>query len=303
MEPYTLVQSKEKTCPHGIAVRFDCYQCAFNQVRQAQQGVCSHWIPKGQPCYACERQKGRENPFTERPYIPVDPKRAQNNCQPNQEFMQQQLGSDQSRFGNQMLPSMVGYTHPDDPNRDFPQPVNTVGGGRYRPPADPRRAMSSGREQTQRSRNEGPVMGYAMDRSLDESKFMQEQQGHMWGNPLIRRNFPSPMEQKLEPQEEQTITNYGVSTRKSRKIDPSGRNENIFLNRSMVQPDMRHGNRFYEYMPQTDRVSGQRRESDNMMANQFQQQSAQMYSEMDYQRAFDTGAAVGRGGQARWDQQ
>jgi hypothetical protein len=297
------VPSKEKVCPHGTALRFDCYQCAFDHVKKSQQGVCSHWIPKGQYCYACTRTKDRKNPFTERPYIPVNEQRPQSTFGQSQNFFQQQLKGNPSSnpndpYSHQMNPSYEGYTNADQPKGAFPKPVNSVGGGRFHPTTDPRRSMRTGRESTHRSqytqRTGESDMGVFMDRSIDDSKFLAEQnKGQLWGNPLIKRNFPSPMDTKMVPTP--TDSHGGVSSRASRKVDSAGRNEDMFLRRSMVQPDMRHGNRFYEIMPDTDRRASYR-QSDNVRSTQFQQQSAQMHSNHDFRQAYASGASVGRGG-------
>jgi hypothetical protein len=293
MEPFSFVESKDRVCPHGVSLKFDCYQCAFNVVKKSQSGVCSHWIPKNQSCYACKREMSKEDPFTKRPYIPVNKNTNISTSAPSMEFFQQQqknqINSD--KYSNQMFPSFNGYITPDKTEPNFPQPVNSVGGGRYRPATDPRRSMLNGRDDTRRAQNDKD-MGFMMNRSVQESGFLNHQQNtnNLWGNPVIKSNFPKVDEKNLE-----MIPNYGINTRTLRKIDSAGRNENIFLNRSLVQPDMRHGNRFYEIMPQTDRQSGSKRASDNMMANQFQQQSAQIYSQMDYQKAFDSGASISRG--------
>lgn len=297
------VPSKERICPHGISLRFDCYQCAFSHIKQGQPGVCPHWVPRNQHCYACQRLDSRKDPFTQRPYIPVRNEKLQADSVPGYDdfFRQQQVGSNDI-YSPQVTASFQGYVNPNSDNRDFPKPINSVGGGRYHPSTDPRRAVASGRDATHRSsyrsEHDGNSMGLFMARSIDESNFISTQKSNeMWGNPLIKRNFPTEQKkiENPEPINSSSSSHAGINSRASRKIDSAGTNEDLFLRRSMIQPDMRHGNRFFEIMPDSDRRESYR-QSDNMRNAQFQQDTATLYKTQDFKKAFDTGASVGRGG-------
>lgn len=301
MEIPLSVQSQDKVCLHGISLRFDCYQCAFDKAKQEQPGVCSHWIPKNQPCSACHRLKYRENPFTQRPHIPVsNPSHLSYNPYSLQSNLAYRTKSDSNSNSNSnfmtssMTPSMTGYVSPGESKQDFPQPVNTVGGGPYHPPTDPRRSSMSSREQPHRAQYGMSNVGVFMERSLEQSNFVQHQnKNQMWGNPILQQNFPSPLEEKFEHSE--PIPYMGISSRSSKKID-SKNNEDFFINRSLIQPDMRRGNRFYEIMPSSGRKEPLRN-SDNGRVDQFQQQQASMFQQMDYATAFQKGAGMGRAGQ------
>lgn len=262
MNSYSFVQQNEKSCPHGISLRFDCYQCAFDTVRK-NNSVCPHWISKSQPCYVCQRQS--KESFTQKPHIPIN-QPTMYPQQQNSEFVQQQI---QRQSDYQMLPSLPNYTHPDS-KRDYPTPINTD-------LKDPRRMMSVGRSDTKR-------VGYSMGRHLEESSFLQNQQNNMWGGSMVEQMFPRP---------EKSDTHMAVGTRGDKKLDFSGRNENIFLNRSMVQPDMRYGNRFFEIKPESDRQSG-RRDEENNGVNRFQHQNNELFGQKDFRQAFDGGAMMGR---------
>lgn len=301
------VSSNDKLCPHGTSLRFDCYQCAFDRVKNNHPGVCSHWIPKDQYCYACARLKDRENPFTERPYIPVTQQKPQSTFGNSYTFFEQQKGDSSNIYSPQVTAKFEGYINPEQSNKEFPQPINSFG-GRYYPSTDPRRSMSVGREATHRSQYEQSKeskLGVFLDRSLDDSRFMASHQGgDMWGNPLIKRNFPSPMNEQVASTQpvnsdmvgSQSSQMYsGISSRKTRKLDFGGQNEDMFLKRSLIQPDMRHGNRFYEIMPETDRRQSYRQE-DNVRSTQFQQQTAQIAADADFRSAYNSGAAMGRAG-------
>jgi hypothetical protein len=174
---------------------------------------------------------------------------------------------------------MDGYTHPDQ-KRDYPPLANGMGAGRFRSSEDPRRSMGADRDPTRRSEAQSKTndIGFFLDRSLDDSKFMVHQkQGDMWGNPLIKRNFPPPGEVVDSPN--------GINSRPGRKIESMGNNEDFFLKRSLVQPDMRHGNRFYEIMPESDRKEPLRQE-DNANVKRFQEQSRQFYENYDFRRVY-----------------
>ena len=66
--------------------------------------------------------------------------------------------------------------------------------------------------------------------------------------------------------------NIGISTRNVRKVD----NFDTHLSRSMLQPDFRQGNRFFEMKPENTRRENYRG-IDNENVRKFQNQSQEFY--------------------------
>jgi hypothetical protein len=270
-------QIQKKVCSHGIAFEFDCYQCAFEKIKKNQPGVCPHWIPKNESCSICERTNNRKNPLVQRPYIPVS--QTQNENKQSLKRTNPQLNN---FYSNQMFPSLENYVTPGESRMDFPKPVNTLSGS-YKPTTDPTRCFQSDKKETNRSQYGLSDMGIFMERSIEQANFQNNLQNQqLWGNPVLKQNFKSSEE----------IPYMGKHSRRERKLNSE---EDLFLQRSLIQPDMRQGNRFYEIMPSSGRREPLRN-FDNNNINSFQQQEARIYQQMDYSKAFDKGANVGRAG-------
>ena len=80
-----------------------------------------------------------------------------------------------------------------------------------------------------------------------------------------------------------------MNTRKTKKTNEC----DLHLKRSMLQPDFRHGNRFYEIKPtNTRRENYKGIGNDN--ARKFQDQTEEMYKSMNWSKAYDNVAGIGR---------
>jgi hypothetical protein len=92
-------------------------------------------------------------------------------------------------------------------------------------------------------------VGSFMKRSLDAMNFIKDNNSkNIWENPMV---YSSSIH---TPNIERTDDVYmGMTTRKERKIDIKN-NEDMFLKRSMMGTDFRHGNRFYEIKPLNTRT-------------------------------------------------
>ena len=88
----------------------------------------------------------------------------------------------------------------------------------------------------------------------------------------------------------QNDTNLGINTRSLRKMDDC----DLHLKRSMMQPDIRHGNRFYEIKPTNTRRDNYRGiGNENVM--KFQNQTEKMYRDMNLSKSYDIAAGMNRG--------
>ena len=130
-----------------------------------------------------------------------------------------------------------------------------------------------------------------MKRSLDTINFIQRNNNsNIWANPIANSSFPSVHISNKEIEN----TYLGISTRGSRKLDNTDFNNDLHLRRSMLQPDFRHGNRFYENKPTNTRRESYRRLG-NENVRKFQDQTEKMYKEMTYTKAYDKAAGINRG--------
>lgn len=88
----------------------------------------------------------------------------------------------------------------------------------------------------------------------------------------------------------QNDTYLGINTRSLRKIDDC----DLHLKRSMIQPDIRHGNRFYEIKPTNTRRDNYRGiGNENVM--KFQNQTEKIYRDMNLSKSYDFAAGMNRG--------
>ncbi len=120
-----------------------------------------------------------------------------------------------------------------------------------------------------------------MDRSLATVNFIKENNNkNIWFNPIVNTTCPkfNIINNKFEN------NNIGINTRGSRKLNV---NDNLHLNRSMMLPDFRHGNRFFEFKPQNSRRETYR-DIGNKNVIKFQNQTQQMFQNQDYTKAYDT---------------
>ena len=68
----------------------------------------------------------------------------------------------------------------------------------------------------------------------------------------------------------------------------------LHLKRSMLQPDLRQGNRFYEIKPENTRRENHRGIG-NENARKFQNQTEEMYKDMNWSKSYDIAAGINRG--------
>lgn len=271
--------------------------------------VCRHWIPKSHGCYACIREKQQMNSQFEH----ISCKKGERNDILPQLFepsdyhlVAHQVKNKRSQYDNsnrsfqqswapnkpvENLTAPPGYQYPDSLGPpQYPQPVDT--NPFPHGPPDPRRFMQNSRDQPLRSQGGDDNTGVFMKRSLAMAEVLPPSgyQGY-WGqvtNPVVRQNQPVP-----DPYQ---APMSGISSRRpERKVNKAGQNEDLFLRRSVIQPDMRYGNRFYEMKPEESRT-GSHRSDINTRTNTWQQDSVPLYQ--DKNRAFD--ADGGFGGQVNY---
>ena len=120
-----------------------------------------------------------------------------------------------------------------------------------------------------------------MNRSLESVKFIEENNNkNIWYNPIVNSSCPkfNIVNNKFEN------THVGINTRGNRKLNV---NDNLHLNRSMMLPDFRHGNRFFEFKPENSRRETYR-DIGNKNVIKFQNQTQRMFQNQDYAKAYDT---------------
>lgn len=242
--------------------------------------TCRHWVPIENLCYICKKEQ--ERPFTlrGRPEVFQNPSPTQ-----GRPLQTHQMPG---------LQAPNGYRHPDDPRKkNYPMPITSV---------DPRRFMQTDRDNTYRSGYTRRTvetetgqrdMGIAMARALDTAQSLPPSGYHPgWGpqgemDPMMNNRH----EQPTVPQPMNVNAHAGLNTRSERKLGQGTDLQNMWLERSMVQPDMRFGNRFYEHLPQGTRKE---RSSTSNTRAQERQDASRVYENRDYSESFDRGAQVGR---------
>jgi len=141
-----------------------------------------------------------------------------------------------------------------------------------------------------RNRHDGNINSF-MQRSLDTFGFIENNNSkNIWKNPIVNSSFP-----KAHLSENEIESNYlGVNTRGNRKLGNTELNSDFHLKRSMLQPDFRTGNRFFEYKPTNSRRDSHK-DIGNQNVRKFQNQTEQLYKEMDHTKAYDNAAGINRG--------
>ena len=124
-------------------------------------------------------------------------------------------------------------------------------------------------------------IGSFMKRSLDAKNFITENNSkNIWENPMV---YSSSIH---TPNIERKDDIYkGLTTRKEKKINIKN-NEDMFLKRSMLGNDFRHGNRFYEMKPTNTRTFTYR-ENGNENAIKFQNQTQRLFNDSSYFDAYN----------------
>lgn len=254
-----------KQCIHN-EVESKCKICKWKQPNSVKQKMCPHWIPINEKCYVCERDSERKKYFHN----------GNVKIRENSNF-----------FGDRII-NPKDYVNPDNINKRYPTTSNV---DRHNLSNEAKTEVS-GREQNNRTKdsNSGNVNSF-MRRSLDTVGFIERNNNsNIWSNPIANSSFPMVHIANNEIEN----TYLGISTRGSRKLDNTDFNSDLHLRRSMLQPDFRHGNRFYEDKPTNTRRESFRRLG-NENARNFQNQTERMYQEMDYTKAYDQAAGINRG--------
>lgn len=249
-----------KKCKHN-QIESNCRLCNINKYKTVQK-VCQHWNSITDECYSCEREKKRLN-----------------------HFQHETIKLNENNLFNDTN-TMKDYTNPYNINKNYPQTVNN-----NRTNIEAKNEIS-GRENNNRTNDmiNGNINSF-MKRSLETLDFIENNNNqNLWHNPIINNSFPN----FYFSNDDNHNTTMGISTRGGRKLDDTNFNNNLHLQRSMLQPDFRQGNRFYE-----DKPSNTRRDSYRGIGNQnvlkFQDQTKKMYNDLNYTKAYDTAAGINRG--------
>ena len=89
-----------------------------------------------------------------------------------------------------------------------------------------------------------------MQRSLDTFNFIENNNSkNIWKNPIHNNSFTNNLFKTNEVEN----SYLGISTRRKKKLEETELNSDLHLKRSMLQPDFRTGNRFFEYKPTNTR--------------------------------------------------
>lgn len=248
-----------KQCNHNI-LENKCNICKWNKsnISTNTSNICQHWIPVSKKCYICEREKKRLSHFQNETI-----KLNENN-----------FFGEKSQFHNYINPNTTNKTYPKTENDNIHNARREI----------------SGRDFNNRTKdmNNNNINSF-MRRSLETVGFIENNNKNIWQTSLINNSFPNiPISNVNEN------SHLGISTRGTRKLDSTDFNNNLHLRRSMLQPDFRQGNRFYEDKPFNTRRDSYR-DVGNQNAKKFQDQTKQMYSEMNYTKAYDKAAGINRG--------
>jgi hypothetical protein len=257
-----------KQCIHH-RVENKCNICKWKQPsvnKPIKQNLCPHWIPIHETCYVCERDSERKKYFHN----------GNVKIRENGNF-----------FGNRII-NPKDYVNPDDVNKNYPSTSNIDSQSL----TSEAKTELSGREHNNRTKDSksGNINSF-MRRSLDTVGFIERNnKSNIWSNSIANSSFPTAHIADNEIEN----TYLGISTRGNRKLDNTDFNNDLHLRRSMLQPDFRQGNRFYE-----DKPANTRRESFRRLGNEnvrkFQNQTESMYREMNYTKAYDQAAGINRG--------
>ena len=270
-----------KKCFHNI-IESDCNTCKWKQIshqdqhsqktqditlKKKSQGVCPHWISLTDDCYICNREKER-----------------------NKNFHNSNIKiSDSNNFFDDRISQLSNYVNPDSSNKQYSKLENSMNNSLYDKATNDNSKEISGRELNNRSK-ETNVNSF-MKRSLDTVGFIETNNSkNIWYNPIANSSFSN-----THLSENDIESNYlGITTRGSRKLDDTNFNGDLHLRRSMLQPDLRQGNRFFEFKPTSTRRESFRNVG-NESAIKFQNQNEEMYKKMNYTHAYDKAAGINRG--------
>lgn len=254
-----------KNCCHN-EIESKCKICKWKQPSNEQKKMCPHWVLIEDNCYICKRENKRKD-----------------------HFHNETIKLNNNNFFDDRISQLTDYVNPNNINKKYPITVNDFGNKS----TNVAKIEISGREQNNRTKdymNNNNINSF-MQRSLDTVNFIEQNNNkNIWYNPISNNSFPTVHISDKDIDN----TGLGISTRGRRKLDNTDFNSDLHLRRSMLQPDFRQGNRFYE-----DKPTNTRRETFRDMGNQnarkFQSQTEQLYRELDYTKAYDNAAGINRG--------
>ena len=258
-----------KQCCHN-ELESKCKICKWNQSCE-QNKMCQHWVPVTDNCYICEREKKRQN-----------------------HFHNETIKLQDNNFFEDRITQLKDYVNPNDVHKTYPMTINENMENKNlgNESTNIEKTEISGRGQNNRTKDSinGNINSF-MKRSLDTIGFIEHNNNkNIWCNPISNNSFPNV---HISDNDIDNIY-LGISTRDRRKLDNTDFNSNLHLRRSMLQPDFRQGNRFYEEKPTNTRRESFR-DLGNQNAQKFQTQTEQMYREMNYTKAYDNAAGINRG--------
>ena len=265
-------------CLHNN-IENNCFLCnQIKKVNSQSKQVCKHWIPLNENCYVCKREKEREKLFNNSNVngnINTTPSNGTNN----------QFGGEiktNPNFFNDQILQTSDYMNPENSQKKYPTTSNR----------DSNNANNANNASSLRKDDKNGKVNSFMQRSLDTFGFIENNNSkNIWSNPIANNSFPSAHISNNESNE----SNYlGVSTRGNRKLGNTESNTDFHLKRSMLQPDFRSGNRFFEYKPTNTRRDSYK-DLGNENARKFQNQTEQLFNEMDHTKAYDQAAGINRG--------
>ena len=174
------------------------------------------------------------------------------------------------------------YLNPNNMNISYPNVTNEWKNENVN------NADNNCREQNNRTKM-GNINSF-MERSLQNVNFIDSNNSkNIWSNPIANNSFPNFYTTDCNSIDNDDINYLGMNTRKTKKTNEC----DLHLKRSMLQPDFRHGNRFYEIKPtNTRRENYKGIGNDN--ARKFQDQTEEMYKSMNWSKAYDNVAGIGR---------
>ena len=282
----------EKKCPHGILLgsATKCWGCIYIQ---NQPTVMCYHNRLASDCYECVAQKTQQEIFKYHRNNKTNPNNLQQTFQPsiplnkNNNFNNGSKKENKSNFNirdindfceNQILQSNE-YLNPNNTHNVYPTVINE---------------NINSKENNCREQNNRTKMGNVnsfMERSLQTVNFIDNNNSkNIWSNPISNNSF-----QNFHINDGNTIDNdeatyLGISTRNTRKMDDG----DLHLKRSMLQPDFRQGNRFYEIKPANTRRENYRGIG-NENARKFQTQTEEMFKDMNWSKSYDIAAGINRG--------
>lgn len=261
-----------KKCNHtntsNTGMCWDClYQKSFNRCLHNNNTL---------DCHLCKLKLSNENKTkTCKHWVPIN--------------IECYICTKQKQQTNSFNHNLNNYVNPENINNRF----SNINNGRNFDNKFKSQSDIASRDINNRERDsDGNINGF-MKRSLETLGFIEENNNkNIWYNPISNTSIPTNKSFKMENLNILN-KNCGINTRNNRKLDSYEDNSDLHLKRSLLQPDFREGNRFYEYKPTNTRRDSFR-DINNQNARDFQCQSEKFYKDMDYTNAYDNAAGMNR---------